>query len=142
MATEGEVIAKRLANALGVPLLRFLDVSAIDPRDPRAGVSLVPTANVMNAVAVPHAGAVSTILEIAAYLALLPSLSPGEEAVSHALFVSYIARAEGATPLLARGQLVRRTRRLAFVTAELNQDGRVLATANVTKSVYALAGAN
>jgi acyl-coenzyme A thioesterase PaaI-like protein len=94
MATEGEIIAKRLANALGVPLLRFLDVSPVDPRDPRAGVSLAPTANVMNAVEVPHAGAVSTILKIAAYLTLLPDLSPGEEAVSHALFVSYIARAE------------------------------------------------
>jgi hypothetical protein len=36
---------------------------------------------------------------------------------------------------------VRRTRGLAFVTAELIQDGRLLATANVTKSIYALADA-
>jgi acyl-coenzyme A thioesterase PaaI-like protein len=139
--TEDEVIAKRLANALGIPLLRFLDVSAVDPQDPRTGVSLSPTANVMNAVDVPHAGAVSTILEIAAYLALLPDLSAGEEAVSHALFVSYVARAEGVAPLVASGQLVRRTRGIAFVTAELTQDGRLLAIANVTKSIYALAAA-
>jgi acyl-coenzyme A thioesterase PaaI-like protein len=139
--TEDEGTATRLANALGVPLLCFLDVSAVDPRDPRAGVSLTPTANVMNAVEVPHAGAVATILEMAAYLALLSDLSPDEEAVSHALFVSYIARAEGVTPLVGTGRVVRRTRGLAFVTAELIQDGRLLATANVTKSIYALADA-
>jgi uncharacterized protein (TIGR00369 family) len=136
MEAQRDVTAERVANALGVPLLRFLDVSAVSPQDPRAGISLAPAANVLNAVDLPHAGAISTILEIAAYLALVPDLSPDEEAVSHALFVSYVARAEAETPLTASGQVVRRTRRLAFVTAELNQDGRLLATAHVTKSIY------
>jgi uncharacterized protein (TIGR00369 family) len=140
MGTQHEVTAERVVNALGVPLLRFLDVSAVDPQDPRAGVSLAPAANVMNAVDLPHAGAISTILEIAAYLALVSDLSPDEEAVSHALFVSYVARAEGTAPLMASGQVVRRTRGLAFVTAELNQDGRLLATAHVTKSIYTPGG--
>ena len=138
---DEEVTVQRLANALAVPLLRFLGVSAVDPKNPRAGVSMSPTQNVMNAVDVPHAGALSTILEIAAYLALLPDLSPAEDAVSHALFVSYIARSKGATPLFASGQLVRRTRGLAFVTADVHQGGRLLAKANVTKSIFALAPA-
>jgi acyl-coenzyme A thioesterase PaaI-like protein len=141
MKIQPDVTADRVANALGVPLLRFLDVSAVNPQDPRAGVSLAPAVNVLNAVDLPHAGAISTVLEIAAYLALVPDLSPDEEAVSHALFVSYVARAKGATPLMASGQVVRRTRSLAFVTAALNQDGRLLATANVTKSIYALTSA-
>jgi acyl-coenzyme A thioesterase PaaI-like protein len=140
MGTQHEVTAERVVNALSVPLLRFLDVSAVDPQDPRAGVSLAPAANVMNAVDLPHAGAISTILEIAAYLALVPDLSPDEEAVSHALFVSYVARAEGTAPLMASGQVVRRSRGLAFVTAELKQDGRLLATAHVTKSIYTAGG--
>jgi uncharacterized protein (TIGR00369 family) len=139
--SDSELVAQRAANALSVPLLRFLDASAVDPQDPRAGVSMLPVANVMNAVNVPHAGAVSTILEIAAYLALLPDLSAEEEAVSHALFVSYISRAEGAMPLIASGRVERRTRRLAFVTAELRQEGRLLATAHVTKSIYAQSAA-
>jgi acyl-coenzyme A thioesterase PaaI-like protein len=134
----GGATAQRLKNALSVPLLRFLDVSAVDPQDPRAGVLMAPSPNVMNAVNAPHAGALSTILEIAAYLALLPDLSPEEEAVSHALFVSYLARADGTLPLVASGQLLRRTRRVAFVTVELRQDGVLLATAQVTKSIYPL----
>jgi acyl-coenzyme A thioesterase PaaI-like protein len=97
---------------------------------------MASTPNVMNAVDAPHAGAISTILEIAAYLALLPDLTFEEDAVGHALFVSYLSRAEGSQPLAAGGQVLRRTRRLAFVAAELTQDGRVLATAHVTKSIY------
>jgi uncharacterized protein (TIGR00369 family) len=140
MAAQDDLTVERAANALGVPLLRFLDVSAINLQDPRSGVSLTPAANVMNAVDLPHAGAMSTILEIAAYLALLPDLSPDEEAVSHALFASYVARAKGAAPLIARGQVVRRTGRLAFMTAEITQEGRPLATAHVTKTIYPRGG--
>jgi acyl-coenzyme A thioesterase PaaI-like protein len=97
---------------------------------------MAPTASVMNAVNAVHAGAISTVLEIAAYLALLPDLSDDEEAVSHGLSISYIGRAEGDEALVANGRVLRRTRRLAFVTAELRQGERLLATAQVTKSVY------
>jgi uncharacterized protein (TIGR00369 family) len=138
VAIGDDASPRRMANALGVPLLRFLDVSPVDPSDPRAGVSIPPTPNAMNAVDALHAGVISTVLEIAAYLALLPDLSDDEEAVSHGLSISYIGRADGDGPLIASGQVLRRTRRLAFVTAELRQDERVLAAAQVTKSIYAI----
>ena len=134
--TSATTIRERAALALGVPLLRFLGASLVDDANPGAGVSVPTGIDLLNAAQGLHAGAISTLLEVAAYLAILPELADDEEATTHAMFVTYIARAEADAPLAAKGRLVRRGRRVAFSAAELHQADRLLASAQITKSIY------
>jgi uncharacterized protein (TIGR00369 family) len=79
---------------LDVPLLQFLGVSAVDARDPAAGIELAQTPKALNAVDALHGGAIATVLDVAAYLAILPQLAGDEEAVTHMVSLSYLARPE------------------------------------------------
>jgi len=125
----------RAGAALGVPLLRFLGANLVDDEDPAAGIVLVAGDQSVNAVDFLHGGAISTILDVAAYLSLLPDLDDEEEAITHALFVSYLAAVKGTTRLVATGSVLRRSNRLAFVASELRDQEVLVATAQVTKSV-------
>ena len=118
-----------------MPLLRFVEATAIDDDDPQAGIHLEVTARALNAVGVLHGGVVSTLLDVAAYLALVPELASDEEAITHALFVSYQQGAKTADRVVAVGRVRRRGRQLAFVDSELSRNGQLLAAAQVTKSI-------
>jgi uncharacterized protein (TIGR00369 family) len=123
--------------ALNVPLLRFLGAEPVDSNHPAAGVSLVAGHQSLNAVDYLHGGVISTILDVAAYLSLLPDLADDEEAITHNLFVSYLSSLKAGASLTATGRVVHRGRRLAFVTSELREQARMIATAQVTKSIVA-----
>jgi uncharacterized protein (TIGR00369 family) len=129
--------ARRMSLALEVPLLRFLGVSPVDDLDPAAGVEFSQSAQALNAVDALHGGAISTVLDVAAYLALLPQLADDEEAATHMVSLSYLARAETGAQLVATAEILRRGRNLAFLAATLSSGGRLLAAANVTKSILA-----
>jgi acyl-coenzyme A thioesterase PaaI-like protein len=68
----------------------------------------------------------------------LPELKDQEQAVTHQFSATYLARAEGEAGLIAKGEVLRRTRQLAFVSVALRQEERLLATAQVTKSIFAV----
>jgi uncharacterized protein (TIGR00369 family) len=126
---------ERAERALDVPLLSFLGTSLLDPNEPTAGLRFELGPNVLNAVDILHGGVISTVLDLAAYLAVLSELDEDEEATTHGLAVQFVARAK-LPPLRATGRVVRRTRQLAFVSAELRDPERLVAAAQVTKSVY------
>lgn len=134
---SGAEIIRRLHLALDVPLLQFLGVSAVNDHDPAAGIEFAQSSAALNAVGALHGGAIATVLDVAAYLALLPQLADEEEAVTHMVSLSYLARPEAGAQLKASGEVLRRGRRLAFVTAALSCGDRLLATASVTKSIFA-----
>jgi uncharacterized protein (TIGR00369 family) len=139
MSSSAET-TRRLRLALDVPLLQFLGVSGVDDRDPAAGIKFAQSAETLNAVDALHGGAIATVLDVAAYLALLPQLADDEEAVTHMVSLSYLARPEAGAQLKATGEVLRRGRRLAFVSAALRSGDRLLATASVTKSIFATDG--
>ena len=125
----------RARRALEVPLLQFLDAEPLDESDPTRGISITLSAPALNAVGGPHAGALATVLEVTAYLALVGQLAPNEEAITHAFFASYVAPIAAGASLTSTGAVVRRGRSVAFVTSELRAGDVVVATANVTKSI-------
>jgi uncharacterized protein (TIGR00369 family) len=135
----GEITAdeidRRSQSALAVPLLQFLQASLVDRVDGRWSIGFPPSPNALNAVDALHGGVIATVLEVAAYLAVVPHLSTEEEAVTIAFAASYIAGARSGEQLRASGSLIRRTRGLAFVGAELRSDSGLLACANVTKAI-------
>jgi uncharacterized protein (TIGR00369 family) len=126
---------ERANTALGVPLLQFLGAELVEERDPAAGLTFVASDQTVNAVDYLHGGIISTVLDVAAWLSVLSELDDNEEAITHNLFVAYLSAVKGNTRLTATGTVVRRSRRLAFATAELRDDDRLVATAQVTKSI-------
>src|SRR5918996_1147525 len=122
----------RAGRALDVPLLDFLNAAPLDERDLTQGIFVELSAPALNAVGGVHAGALATMLEVTAYLAIVRELKPEEEAITHDFFASYIARIPPDARLEARGTVVRRGGRVAFVSAEARADGSVVATASVT----------
>ena len=118
-----------------VPLVELIGAQPVDPEDPLAGLSFVVTDRVLNAASALHGGVISTVLDLAAYLSVIPTLGRGEQAVTHAFSASYLSGAEVGETLVAKGQVLRRTRRLVFATSSLSSADRLIATASVTKSV-------
>jgi acyl-CoA thioesterase len=126
---------ERLRRALGVPLLRFLGVSAVDEADPAAGLSFVVGAESLNAAGTLHGGTIATVLDVVAYLVLLAQLEDGEEATTHTFAASYVSAAGGGDRVEAHATVLRRSAHLAFVAAELRAGSGLLASALVTKSI-------
>ena len=118
-----------------VPLIAFLGAVPVDVHDPAAGLSFVVTENTLNAAKALHGGVLGTVLDLAAYLSVIPTLGRGEQAVTHAISASYLSGSEVGETLVARGELLRRTRRLAFSSASVTAGDRLIATASVTKSI-------
>ncbi len=117
--------------------MRFLGAS-LAPADAHCGVwriELRQGPNSLNAVDALHGGVIATVLDVAAYLSVLPHLASDEEAVTIAFAAQYIAAAGSPAPLQARGSFARRSRRLAFADAHLYCQDRLLARAAVTKAI-------
>ena len=134
-SASAEDIERRSRQALHVPLLRFLEAELVAGDGDAKAVSIPLTIKAMNALGGPHGGVIATLLETAAYLALVPHMSAEEDAITHAFAASYLAAPQSPGELVASGSLLRRTHRLAFVVAELRSEQDLLATATVTKSI-------
>jgi uncharacterized protein (TIGR00369 family) len=133
--TSATINVDRALRALDTPLLFFIGARPLDPARPQTGILIDVDSATENAVGALHGGVISTLLDLAAYMALASDLAPDEEAVTHALFVSYQREARSGDRVAARGKVARRTTRLAFIAAELRTDEQVLATGHVTKSI-------
>ena len=109
-----------------------------NPADPAAGVWFPVGPSAQNQAGVLHGGVVTTLLDTACYLALLPHLSDEEHAVTHDLTVSLLRPVAADKRVDVVGTVLRKGRTVAFLRAEATVDGEVVAAAQVTKSVVAL----
>jgi uncharacterized protein (TIGR00369 family) len=126
----------RAERALAVPLLTFLGASLADlGGNDGLSITFAPGGDALNAVGALHGGVIATLLDVAAYIAVASHLADHEEAVTVAFAGSYFAAAEAGEELHAVGSFLRRSRHLAFATAELRGQSAVLALASVTKAV-------
>lgn len=137
MPSETETAA-RVEAVLDIPLNRFLGVRLRDPADPAAGLWFPVGPSAQNQARVLHGGVVTTLLDTASYLALLPRLSDTEHAVTHDQTVSLLRPVAADARVDVTATVLRRGRAVAFMRAEAVVDGEFVATAQVTKSVVRL----
>ncbi|WP_309229570.1 MULTISPECIES: PaaI family thioesterase [unclassified Blastococcus] len=130
-----DVVAARVQAVLDIPLHRFLGMQLRDPADPSAGIWFPVDGPAQNQVGVLHGGVIYTLMDVAGFLALLPSLSDEEHAVTHDLTVSLMRPVAAGKRVDLTGTVLRRGRAVAFLRAEATVDGEVVAAAQVTKSV-------
>ena len=132
--------AARVQAVLDIPLHRFLGVRLLDPADPAAGISFPVAEAAQNQAAVLHGGVVTALLDVASYLALLPHLHDAEHAVTHDLTVSLLRPVSADEQVAVVGGVLRRGRAVAFLRAEATVNGRIVAAAQVTKSIVPTPG--
>ena len=137
MPSETETAA-RVGAVLDIPLNRFLGVRLRDPADPASGLWFPVGPSAQNQAGVLHGGVVTTLLDTASYLALLPRLSDAEHAVTHDQTVSLLRPVAADARVDVTATVLRRGRAVAFMRAEAVVDGELVATAQVTKSVVRL----
>jgi acyl-coenzyme A thioesterase PaaI-like protein len=132
--TPADVVV-RAAQALALPLQRALDVRPIDADDPASGVWFRVGELADNGAGGLHAAALGAALEVAGFLAVLPTLAAAEHAVTHMISTQLVAAARAGERVDVRGTLLRRTRNLAFVTVDAEVGDRLVARSQLTKSV-------
>ena len=130
-----DVVAARVQAVLDIPLHRFLGVRLRDPAEPSAGIWFPVDEPAQNQAALLHGGVVYTLLDVAGFLALLPSLADAEHAVTHDLSVSLLRPVRAGARVDVTGSVLRRGRAVAFLRSEAAVDGVVVASGQVTKSV-------
>lgn len=123
------------AGVLDVPLHRELGLRFIDEDAPERGIELEVTGLAENNVGILHGGVAAALLDVAAYLAVVPTLGEGTNAVTHASSYTQFRAVESGKRVSFRGSVVRRTRSLVFCSSEGTCDGEPFASAQVTKSV-------
>ncbi|MGY1694324.1 MULTISPECIES: PaaI family thioesterase [unclassified Geodermatophilus] len=133
-----EMLTARVQAVLDIPLHRHLEMQLRDPADPPAGIWFPVGAAAQNQAALLHGGVVYTFLDVAAFLALLPSLGEGEHAVTHDLTASLLRPVRAGARVDVTGSVLRRGRAVAFLRAEATVDGALVASAQVTKSIVAV----
>lgn len=134
----GTALAERAAAALAVPLQKALDARLLVPSDPTAGQVFPVSGLAINPGGTLHAGALGVILESAGFLSLLPHLGADEHAVTHHVSTQILSPGREGEEVTVVGHVHRRTRRLGFVSVTATVGDRLLAVAQITKSVIAL----
>jgi uncharacterized protein (TIGR00369 family) len=129
------LLAARVDAVLDIPLHRFLGMELRDPADPPAGIWFPVAPPSQNPTGLLHGGVVYTLMDVAAFLALLPHLGDHEHAVTHDLTVALLRPVSAGKRVDITGTVLRRGRTIAFMRADATVDGVVVAAAQVTKSV-------
>jgi len=137
-APTAEVVAARVAAVLAIPLHRFVGVELLDPAAPEKGIAFPVGLSAQNQAQLLHGGVVTALLDVACFLALLPQLGADQHAVTHDLSVSLLRPVSADSRVELTGQVLRLGRAVAFLRAEAHVDGRLVATAQVTKTVLAV----
>lgn len=127
-----------LQRVRDLPLHKHLGLQVLSARDGTSALELsVSSANV-NPMQVLHGGVTYAVCDVAAYVALLTLLDSTQGAVTHDIHISCMRPAPLGSVLRVDAKVVQKGKSLAFVDATATLNGRLIATARVTKSIVAM----
>lgn len=123
---------------LDVPLLKFVGARFGGWSDDTAIVVLDVGPNALNANDKLHGGVICTLLDVTAYLALLPTLEPPETAVTHNMNTAFFAAASANDGMRFEARVLHRGRSIAFIESEARVGDKRIALGTVCKSILVL----
>ena len=126
---------QRVETVLKHPLHRYLGLDYIDSDQGEATLGFVVNENTLNPAGVLHGGVVYTLCDVCAYAGLLSMLGEDEEAVTHDIHISALRSAKLGDAVKIRSSLIKRGRTLCFIDVTAEVEGKLIATARVTKSI-------
>lgn len=131
----GEVEAV-LAAVAAYPLHRNFGFRLEHAADGRCRAGFRVEAGQLNLGGVVHGGVWYTLLDVTAFCATVTALPPGIRAASTVdLHVQVLEAGHPGDDVELEGRVLRVGRRLAFSEAEARIDGRIVATARLTKAL-------
>lgn len=92
----------------------------------------------LNYGGVVHGGVMYLLLDVASYCAAMTVVPEGYNATTHDLHVSVMRATPGGVTLDLHGTVRKAGRTLFFIDSEATVDGKLMASARVTKSLVAL----
>lgn len=124
-----------LPRVQGLALHRHLGIGPIHAEQGRSHFEVTVGEALLNPAGALHGGVIYSLCDVACYCALLTQLAPDEDAATHDLQVSLLRAASAGQVLRFEGEVLKRGRQLAFGSAQVHADGKLLARAQVTKSI-------
>lgn len=123
---------------LSTPIHQHLGLRPADPERPEAGLVLEAAPELANNSGMLHGGLVATSIDVACAYAIFPSLADHEVVLTSSLAISYLRPVPVGSAVGIRAEVVRRGRSTAFLRADVVVGDRIVATAQVVKSIVAL----
>lgn len=127
-----------LPRVQALALHRHLGIGPIHAQHGHAHFEITVGEALLNPAGALHGGVIYSLCDVACYCALLTLLAPHEEAATHDLQVSLLRGASAGQVLRFEGEVLKRGRQLAFGSAQVHADSKLLARAQVTKSIIPL----
>ncbi len=128
---------ERQQAVLDIPLNRHLGIRYDGMRDGAAHAHFYSTPALATFGGQLHGGALSTLCEVAGFLALVPSLPADQHAVTHDLHLSLMRAVPAGARCDLSARVVRLGRTLAFIDVSAMVEGQLVASARITKSLIA-----
>lgn len=133
-----QTLERRAQEALDVPLLQFVGASFGGWDCGCSVVRLDVGPRAMNANDRLHGGVLSMLLDVTAYLALLPTLDGQETAVTHSMNTVFMGSCAVNDSLRFQGRILQRGRSVAFIESEAWVGDKRVALATLCKSLLVL----
>jgi uncharacterized protein (TIGR00369 family) len=122
-------------TVLDVPLHKHLKIRLIDENAPQRGIEITVGDEHLNNVGVLHGGIYPSLLDVAAYLAIIPHLAEGTNATTVSANTSIARGGKRGDVIQFIGESTRTGRTLAFTTARAVKDGQTIATCDLVKAI-------
>ena len=126
---------RRIDVTLKAPFQRFVNLKISEREPGYSTLEMESSENVMNATGFVHGGVIYAMLDVAAYVALLPLMNDDQNAVTHDIFVNVIRPSPKDRTIIFKGIVRKVGKRLAFCDSEAYCDGELVATGRITKSI-------
>ena len=118
-----------------IPLLKFLGITLIGKREDGITVAEMPvTENIMNLQQVPHGGAIATLADFCAGLAV--PLTLGSRCSTADLQIRFLDATKG-TKLIAEAEIIRPGKRIVVVETRIKDDlGKLVALVTMAMAPF------
>lgn len=128
----------RLAALLATPIHEHMGLHEVDPDHPEAGLALICERPIANNSLMLHGGMIATSIDCAAAYAMFPALDDDVVIMTSSLTISYMRPVPIGSEVRVRGEIVRRGRNTAFLSVTVKTDEKIVATAQIVKSIIHL----
>ncbi|MDQ0614266.1 uncharacterized protein (TIGR00369 family) [Microbacterium sp. W4I4] len=123
---------------LRTPIHEHMGLREAEPGNPDAGLMLVCERPIANNSLMLHGGMIATSIDCAAAYAMFPTLSDDEVIMTSSLSISYMRPVPIGSEVRIRAEIVRRGRNTAFLTVTVRVGEKLIATAQIVKSIVHL----
>jgi uncharacterized protein (TIGR00369 family) len=137
---RAEIAAKEIAKVLAAPIHRHLGLRLVESGGGKSRLGFIagPAAQMAETGGRVHGGILALLMEPAALIASLDLLPEGKTAVTADLHVSVMRAAPPGQEITLLGRVVRPGATLFFCEAEAIAEGKIIASARLTKAVVDL----